>query len=240
MKILLLIFSLSSVTLYGQQAKFIWYDEMCKYESSYNSAIYTETQLKNCYAIVILDAFRIQNTPFVFSHSDIAQLNPDSLENEYKRKSYHLRSLDLPKTKIWTDIRFKKLKELEQIYNLSSIAFKAYMSSNPIILKQFKKTDTCLVRHSDAIIKGGDDLLNDWYFVTAQQAAKNAYPEKIWETYYQQFNSKDKYIYAKIEVITFGWWNCALNHIEYFNNSNAIETYLKLFITTKTVYCEEF
>jgi len=239
MKILIVLFTLSSFATFGQNSKFIWFDELCKYESIYNTTLYSENQILNCYSLLILDEFRIHNTPFVFKPEDIMRLNLDTLDNEYKKESQKLKSLDLPKNKVWETVKNKKLGELEQIYTLSRIAYKAYLDSIPTILKQFKKSDTCLIKHSDALISGGDKLLKDWYFITSLQAARNAFPQKIWDTYNEQLHSKNKFLYAKIEVTTFGWWNCALNHIEYFDNTHAVEDFKKLFISTKILFCDE-
>jgi hypothetical protein len=187
------------------------------------------------------EEFRIQNTPSVFEPKDIERLNLDTLDNEYKNKSNLLRKLDLPKTQYWEDLRKSTLKELEQLYNLSRITYQSY--SNPKYLKQFNHTDSCLLIHSNSLIAGGDSLLNDWFELTSQNVKKNGMPERKWKEYHIKFNSKDKLIFARVEVTAFGWWNCAIKYIDdtenYFNTETRLKEFAKLFFKTRKFDCAE-
>ena len=43
------------------------------------------------------------------------------------------------------------------------------------------------------------------------------------ERYNEKYNSKDRLIHAKIELMTFGWWNCANHEIKRVNEDGTTE-----------------
>ncbi len=177
----------------------------------------------------------------VFKPSYIQKLNIDTLDCEYKNKHKALRKISLPKTKFWKEYRKRQLIEQKQLYKLSRIAYQSYIDTK--FLKQFKSKDSCAIKHSTALILGGDILLNNWYNLRLEMASRNCCPEKVMSDYNRQLLSDDKFQYAKIDVLTFGWWNCANNSIEYTSNYFDYETIEKeintLFLNTKTINCDE-
>jgi hypothetical protein len=59
------------------------------------------------------------------------------------------------------------------------------------------------------------------------------------EKYNEKYNSKDRLIYAKIELMTYGWWNCSNSQIKRINNDGTMEKeFNKLFIHIETE-CDE-
>ncbi len=234
-----LIFLLLTFTAKAQTTSFVWVDEMCEYESIFDSTKTTRKQIKSAYSLVMWDEFRIHNTPSVHNLEDLQRLNIDTLENEYIDKKHKLVNLQLPDNKVWEVFRHEKLNEIEQLYKLSLITYKAYLTDEIEILNQFNKSDTCLTYYSSALINGGDSLLSAWEHLTKIQSEKNALPEKIWSKYFEQRNSENKFQYGKIQLLTFGWWNCAVKHIDYFDHQKAFKEFEKLFISTREIYCDE-
>lgn len=235
---ILLLCLLSEAMLYGQTATFKWSSEMCEFESTYNTKQYSQKLIADCHFLCFENVI-IENTPLFVKPKEIEALRTDSLEKEYLVKSTKLKNLELPKTKYWESFRQSKLKELEQWYTLAKLLTISY--TNPKILNQFKRPTDCTTKHYKALIANGDSLLKDWKEVMAGNALKNCCPEKIWETYNEQFKSADKLLYARIEVLTYGWWNCAIETVETSAKyeTNKIDEFSKLFINTKKLYCEE-
>ncbi len=236
---LTILFSIMVMMLFGQTAKFKWSDLTCEHESKYKTNLYTETQINNCYLLTQDDVFRIANTPSVFNPEDIKSLNLDTLDQEFKTKSLRLKTLDIPKTKEWENIRNKILIELDQLYTLSRIVYVAYLSDDYNALSKYNSSDTCLQKHSSALIAGGDSLLNNWYDITTELAQNNGSPENIWKKYYQNLSSENKFLFAKVDVTTFGWWNCAVIYVEFFDRNLVLKEFKKLFINTKQIDCNE-
>lgn len=237
-KNLTLLFLLPTTLLHTQPATFKWADEQCQYESTYDPGKISIAQIKACYSLTKWDEFRIQYTPPVFTVEDIEQLSLDSLHQEYNAKKQKLNSLDLPDIAEWERIRQEIAAEIDQSYHLSKIAYSAYKSAAPTVLREFAHQDSCLDKYSEALITGGDRLLDVWGDLIAQQAEKNAEPDLIWARYQEQGASNEKHVYAKIDVLTFGWWNCAINYVDYFDPAKAISTFATLFVSTKKIHCD--
>lgn len=90
------------------------------------------------------------------------------------------------------------------------------------------------------MINGGNDLLALWLEINRESRRKNLSPENVRNIYERQFNSPDKLLYARIEVMTYGWWNCANDFIEYDQDDDRYQReFKKLFTRVKTIGCDE-
>jgi len=227
-------------TTKGQIATFVWLDEMCEYESSFDSTLTTREQINNAYSFVGFNEFRISKTPSVHKIEDISRLNLDSLDFEYNDKKSRLLKLKLPDNEIWETFRQKQLYEIDELYRLCKVTYNAFLTDNFQDLKKFNEDDTCLQFYSTALILGGDSLLSAWKYLTEIQASKNCCPEKIWMKYNEQVNSEIKFQHGKVQILTFGWWNCANRYIDYFVEYQKVyDEYVKLFTLTKEIHCED-
>jgi hypothetical protein len=238
---LMFLLLLISINSFGQKSIYKWNDETCDYESTYDNTKYSEIQLKNCYNLTYNYNFQINHTPSVFKPEDVQRLNLDTLDNDFNSKYKLLKSLDLPKTEYWNELRESILIELEQFYKLSRIAYQGYL--DPLVLKDWFYRDSCLNKHTNALIAGKDSLLNDWHELTSILVKNNCCPDKVWEKYNKQYASEKRFEYGKVYVTTFGWWNCAIKHIERsddkFDWNTKKDKFLKLFIMTETKDCDE-
>jgi hypothetical protein len=230
-----------SVTAWGQKAVFKWSDEMCEYAGTYDSRKYTKKQLENCYQLSCQNPYLLSHTPAVFKPSDIGKLSLHELDLEYKQKRKEIGSLDLPNTRYWMELRLSVLTELDQFYKVSRIAYLGYVDPNK--LKGWFYQDTCLRHHVDALVAGGDSLLNHWHDFTAQLVTKNCCPDRVWSEYFDERNSECPTSYAQVCITTFGWWNSAIRHIDTsekkFDFNRKLTEFRRLFLKTRTISCDE-
>jgi len=236
-KILIAILSLVPIASFAQSSRFTWADEMCEYRSIYDSALFSSEEIAGAYSLVKWE-FALQNTPSVYQPEDITRLCMDSLEREYRIKKEKLSALEIPDIEVWEKLKQSKLDELEQLYKLSKIAYKAYAGEDQHVLLELENKDTCSTPYANALVLGGDSLLNMWYKLTAQRAPNNADPGRVWSDYYKQLNSSNRLLYAKVYVLTFGWWNCAVRHIDFFDHEKAFTKFRKLFLSTEEITCD--
>jgi hypothetical protein len=240
MKIFLILISLLIISsVNSQNVNYKWETGyLCFYESCYDSTIYSKKQIDDCYKITFRSSF-LRDLPFNYKfENDFI----DTLEIVYNKKQKLIKSLYLPNNTYWNERRNTALNDLTEIYNLSVIYCKSI--SNPEILKDFNYIDNCLKKHADALIIGGDSLLNDWHYITNLQANQNAYPDTVWKEYNFQLNSNDKFFYARKRVQTFGWWSCAVKYLDinkrlrtdYYKKNE--EEFMKLFIENKLIFCD--
>ncbi len=226
---------------HSQNQTFSWKDESCEYISTYNPSKVTQTQLNNCYKLAFSQEFRLENTPSVFSTASINDLGLDSLTVEYQFKLQRLKTLCIPRSIFWEGLRSSSIKELKQVYELSRAAYLGY--SDPAKLKQYVSEAPCLPKYRDAIIAGGDKLIAQWRELTALSAETNCCPEQVWASFNHELESKEKMQHARVYVMTFGWWNCANGYVDYIDKYYDFDTkneeFCKLFVSTRTVLCDE-
>ena len=220
-----------------QPDSFVWYSD-CENEGFFDSTKMTKQQIQNAYSLIANTEFD-NNNPSIIKWEDIKRLNINALKNAYLKENERLSKMELPKNKIWERLRQEKLWDIEQWYKLYKIKCEAFLTDNMEVLREFDKNDECLNFYASALIDGGDNLLSAWKHLTELQAAKNGYPENIWAIYHEQSNSENKFQYGKIELFSYGWWNCAVKHIDNFDTSKGFEEFKKLFISIKVFNCIE-
>jgi hypothetical protein len=229
---------LSSSLVFGQSNKFKWNTELCEYEGIYDTHKYSAFQLKNTYRLWFSEDFRIYTSATVWSYEDIPNLSLYSLDNEYLIKSQELKTLDIIQSDFWEAYKQRKIKDLDDYYKLSRITIQGY--NYPSILKQYSIADSCIAKYADALVIGGNKLLETWRQLNVESRINNASPEAIKAKFNQQYNSTEKYKYAIVEIMNFGWWNCAIRYLDEpdTNDLKARENFDRLFIKIKTIMCD--
>lgn len=222
----------------AQTRTFKWSDELCDYSGTYNSRKYTEAQLRNTVRLWMPGGFSLETSATVFKPEDLPTLNLAALDAEYKAKSGELANLDIVKTPYWEALRKAKLAEMKQVYELSRLTIQGHR--NPKVLNELVGSNECKKKYAAPLIAGGDALLTAWRTLNEQHRKINADPERLRRIFDRQYSSPDRMKYALVEVMTFGWWNCANQAIKYVEYDGSQEReYKKLFIRVKTVRCDE-
>ncbi len=226
----------------AQTKTFKWGDELCEYASTYNSAKYTEQQLRNTFELMRSSGgVGLSTSDVAFRLDAIQKLNTDSLEKEYKAVKKHLTALDIVPVPYWETLRQRKLKQIEEEYALKKVNIQAY--KDPKILKTYTAAPECVTRYADALIAGDDKLVAVWRAQVEEQCKNNGSPKRLRQEFDTYYNSPQRMAYARMEVLTFGWSNCANAHISYVGSGDESleidKQFRKLFIKTKTVGCDE-
>lgn len=215
-----------------------WSTEFCKFSGTYNSKKYTAEQLRNTIKLLPPGEFGLSFMATVWRFEDIGALDLAQLDREYKDVSSSLRALNIVKSAYWESVRQKKLAEIEQVYRLSRITMQAY--TKPAILREYAGAEECKAKFAEPLILGGDKLLLAWKMVNEESRTRNSDPDRIRRIFDDQMASPDKLKFARVEVMSFGWWNCANNFIEY-DQPEGVERereFNKLFIRVRTIQCE--
>ena len=107
-------------------------------------------------------------------------------------------------------------------------------------LLEYKGAPTCTTRFVQPIVIGGEALINAWREVNEESRTKNADPQRLRRIFQTQLKSPERMQFALLEVMTFGWSNCANDRIEYVvYDESPVEEYKKLFTKVRTIRCEE-
>ncbi len=232
---------LTSNLTFSQVAEYTWYDETCTYKSTFDSTKYTRQNIEDIYKIAYFGDLRFSKTPSVHKLSDVHRLDTTEMNEDYHLKLQRLQNLDLPKNSIWIKYRDSLIIELKQDYELSKVAYKAYMTSNFSVLKNldYNYSDSCMTFYQKALAGEDSLILEAWEKLTNYLASRNGSPERIWAEYRTMKSMRDWRKHAEVQIMTFGWWNCAVKHIDRFDNWKHYKTFSDLFIKTEEFDCEE-
>ncbi len=239
MKILLIaILVLCQASAYTQTKRFQWTTELCEYEGTYDAKKYTDAQLRNTLKLFAVGSFEIETGATVWKYEEIKNLSVAALDKEYESKSAALKKLDIVKSAYWQSLRERKLKELKQVYELSRLTMLAY--NEPAKLKEAAFAEACVARFANPLINGGDELLATWETVNEDSRRNNGDPERVKKIFEAERDSPDRLKFARVEVMSFGFWNCAnaLIEREEYDGTHE-EEFKKLFKRTKTIGCDE-
>lgn len=233
--------TLNALLLNAQEASFKWSDELCQYKSTFDSTEYSRRNIEDCYKIAYFGDLRLSNTPSVFKLSDINRLDPFELDIDYQTKFNRLKNLELPKNSIWVKYRDSLIIQLSEEYQLSKVAYTAYTKSKYEILDdlEYAKSDSCMMYYQKALLGNDETLSEAWFKLTALQASKNGSPEVVWEKYQTKKAMSNWHEHAEVQIMTFGWWNCAVRHIYRFDNWKHYHRFQELFTKTIELDCEE-
>jgi len=82
-------------------------------------------------------------------------------------------------------------------------------------------------------------MIEAWFYLNELMKSKNADPERVQRNFDERFNSKNKFDYARLELLTFGWWNNTNHLIFHLSETGEFESEFKnLFIKVKCE-CDE-
>lgn len=233
---------LLSATISAQKTKFKkmkWETELCEMEGTYDSAKYTEAQLRNTHGLMYsLYSIPLSTNNTVFKFEDIGQLSFEKLDSEYKQRIENLKNLDIVKDDYWERMRQKQIRVTERFYQLSRLTIQGY--TNPKILLEAENVETCREKYAEPLANGGSPLLKAWAELNTEMKTRNGDPERLQKEFEMQSASPDKFKFALVRVTTFGWWNCVNNTIDYVSSDEpARENFDRLFKKVKTIYCDE-
>lgn len=211
---------------WAQEKSHEFSDELCLYKGTYDSTLYTETQL--------VDTYKLVQGYFSLYTDDEQQI-----DEIYQSMIEELKNLDLVKSDYFNNLRKSYLKYLQETYKVKKVEFAA-KNGNAKALKKYYQKNPTVKYYSEALIKGGDELMKAYEHLTKEQMKNNAAPEVLWNEYLRHSKSADAHQYAFKRVLTYGWWNAINNHLPHvIVDGTQFEEYKKLFIKIDTEDCDE-
>lgn len=234
--------ALLSVSVSAQKKKLKkmkWDTEFCEFEGTYDSSKYTEAQLRNTRDLMYsLNSSPLSTKIAVFKIEDLDKLDVKQLDDEYKREIEKLKNLDIIQDEYYQKMREKQLKVIEQFYKRSRLNVLGY--KNPKILLEAENTGECREKYAEPLAVGGDSLLEAWKKLNLVMQSRNADPERVKKEFEFKLNSSDKFKYALVDMLTFGWSNCVNQTIDHASTDKPVqENFNRLFVKVKEIYCDK-
>jgi hypothetical protein len=226
--------------LAAQTRTFTFQDELCTYRGTYDAKSYSAAQLLNTYKLVEGHSYNLlEYNSTAFEYADIAKLDVAGFDALYKRKTSELRSLQIVPVKYFEELRQAHLREMELVYRHNRAVMLGY--KDPKALLEFTEAPReCVTQWANPLIAGGDELVDAWRRVNEEARTKNLDPERLRRRFEQQMRSPDKMKFAYLEVMNFGWSNCANDAVPYVERDGTqLAQFKKLFKTVRTLRCDE-
>ena len=211
-------------------AEFAFETNFCRHKGIYDPEKYSEQQVQDTYNLwygsptsKLYAKKRIDNEPF-----DYFIKEEDTLEKEYAETKKNYASLHYIHTPYWDNILKQRLHELKETYEFIKIDARAY--KDPQTLSTNAYSQYCSEYITALTTKDTTVLLNAWKKLTKEQAKNNTSAAK---RYNEMYNSADRLLYARLELLDYGWYNCANGYRDRINISeeDCIEEFKKLFVT---------
>lgn len=191
---------------------FKWNTELCENEGSYDSNKYTASELTATYKLWWDSHGYLGIDVLPRNDEEFPMTTIEKLDQEYGQALQELQNLKVVNENYWLELKKNKIRELNERYELKKIAINA--SSRPQVLMENRFTEHCS-EYAEALSSMDDELLiQKWTELVQEQMERNGSPDRVLAKFNQQNASNRRLIYARNQLLTYGWWNCA-NHIIY-------------------------
>jgi hypothetical protein len=145
--------------------------------------------------------------------------------------------VDLP---YFQNAKKAQIKELEQKYTLARAKLLAFKT--PEVLRDYPAADACKAKYVEPLIAKDESLFKVWLDTNMDSRSRNSDPNRLKRIFEEQMASPDKLKFAIIEVMGFGFGNCANAEIERdegANNGSHETAFRKLFTRVRDENCVE-
>ncbi len=233
MKTILLAFSLlsSSAFIHAQELNFDWYEGSCLFNGIIDSSKANYQQVQNVY-YTLIQSSELSQPYLAYQPKDTAYLKVKGIQFECGNFITELEQMEYPKSDYWTTIKKMRLANIKEQCLLHE---KAVIALNqPKILKGTPYCKECS-SYITALEKGGKTLLNLWKEMHEKEIAEALDPNPIIQSFEQHWNAPNQELWARIEVLRYGWWNCILaNQKVWFNEGQYNAEFKKLMTSIKS------
>lgn len=218
---------------------FKWETELCQNESTFNARLYTLEELTGTQKLWnMTGGVLLEVNDAAFKPDQIAGLSTlKELDAEYKKKKKELLDLKIVNEPYWIEVKKQLVKAMKDEYDMSRIAIRAY--TNPNVLKGNRFSGVCpdLIR---ALTSSDTSLLMaSWRSLIEEQCKNNGSPESLMKRFEEEYNDPGRLMYARVELITFGWINRVNETIVHVDHDEKInDKFFKLFLKTRSE-CDE-
>lgn len=187
-------------------ATYVWEDDVCRFTGQYSPRRYSAGQLRGTWELLNHDAL-LTYYATVFRPAGLDRLRLDSLDANYAKLHRHYLGLAVVPQPGWEKLKKARLRELEADYRKTRLYILGFTEPERLLRAPYSPACAQYVRglatHNDSLIR------QDWHRLVDEHSRRNGDPEEMKATYLDQAASADWRTYATIDLLTFGWSNCA-------------------------------
>lgn len=215
------------------QEVFEWQEGYCISKAQIDPAKATYEQIQNAH-FTLIQASELSQPFLAYQPKDTAYLNVKNIRSECASFVSELEQMEYPKGEYWTNL--KKMR-LDNIKEQCLLREKAVIALNQP--KGLKGTPYCkeCSHYITALEKGGTALLNAWKEMHEKEVAGALDPNPINKAFEQHWNAPNRELWARIEVLRYGWWNCILKNQKNWFNEELYNREFRKLMTAVTIEC---
>lgn len=214
-----------------KKSTFSWEEENCSCIGTYSTKQYPGNELQNTVDHILSSGLLTTNVT-AFRLEELSKISMDTLTAECLRRLHPLYNARFVQTHYWDSLRNERIQEIEKQCELSTITILGYQ--NPDTLRSYATATDLCKEDIDALAAGGKKMLEAWNLLIIRQMNSNADPGWVYKEYQARLHSPDSLQYARMQLMTFSWWNCANQTIPYVQDEyQAYMEFRKLFRRVK-------
>jgi len=224
------------IETFSQKAEFKYDTDFCSCVGVFDSTKYTRPQLQNTLSYLWNSPY-IQTSATARTIEEANKLSIDKLNAECSKRLQELNSMDFINNTFWTQVKNDRIKEIENTCILRQYTLVAW--NNPDTLLSYNIVDSTCIYYRDALINGGQEMIQAWIYLNEIMKSKNGDPERVQRIFEEKLSSGNKSECARLELLTFGWWNNANHLILHVDATGEFETEFKKLFTKVKCECDE-
>lgn len=216
--------------------------ELCDNKGLYDANKYSREEIEGTYKLWFQYSGLLLSKPSVFKPETLQEVRRDKdkilakLDKDFTEKKKALEALQVVNDPYWQNIKIQKIQELIQEYEFDKTEILAFSDPSVLLNSKFSKNCENFVR---ALNSDEDVMIDEWRKLRIQMSKKNGSPERVMEEFENNLHAQNRNEYALVDLITFGWGNCANNSIKRTeHDEKMMKTFNALFIKIDSV-CDE-
>ncbi len=215
------------------QEVFEWFEGTCLFSATIDSSKANYQQVSSVH-YTLFQASDLSQPFLAYQPKDTAFLKVKNIRFECDNFQKELEQSEYPKGQYWASMKKAKVADLKEQCLLREKAVIAL--TDPKALKGTPYSKEC-ARYISALEKGGKTLLALWKELHDKEVADALYPESIIQSFEKHWNSPEKELWAKIEVLRYGWWNCVIQSQKVWFNESLYQTEFRKLMGKITSNC---
>lgn len=224
----------SSATHQIKEEIFNFGTELCENKGHFDANKYSKEELEGTFKLWFQMSGSMLSSPSVFNLNNLQKVRTEKdkilaqLDKDFVETKKVLENLKVVKDSYWENLRANKLQELKDEYEFKKTEILAF--SDPSILMNHKLSKGC-ENYAKALNSNDTQMTETWRKLREEMSKRNSDPQRIMNEFESRLNSSDKNDYAIIDLITFGWGNCANDKIgKDLHDENMSKKFESLFI----------
>ena len=206
----------------------VWFTETDQFTGTFNPKLYTKKQIEDTEKLCVghfgsYNKTGLHESEGVLDATEIRTKTALDILNDRNENKTKIENLALIQQKFWIELKDKKLKEVEDEFRLQEIVLKAY--TNPTVLLDNEFAKLCPEFVAIANTSDTTKLLESW----ERLFEGKEYGDKNIHNFYTKYKTQvDRYLNARADIITFGYWHCTCEKLAISNGNNSLEELNKL------------